>query len=56
MKKVKLAAACHVDKKEREAGEIVELPDELAEHFGEVINGTPVVEPTEPTEPAKKPK
>jgi hypothetical protein len=53
MKKVKLAAACYVDKKEREAGEIVELPDELAEHFGEVVPDEPVVEPTEPT---KKPK
>jgi hypothetical protein len=48
MKKVKLAAACHVDKKEREAGEIVELPNELAEHFGEVINDAPVAEPAEP--------
>lgn len=37
MPKVKLAAKCHVDKKVREAGEIVELPDEIAPHFGEVI-------------------
>jgi hypothetical protein len=48
MKKVKLAATCHVNKEIRQAGEIVELPNELAEHFGEVINDAPVAEPAEP--------
>ena len=56
--KVKLAADCYVDKVVCKAGDIVDLPEEIAEHFGEVI--PEVVEEnstdgtTETEKPAKK--
>lgn len=39
MVKVKLKARCMVDKKDREANEIVDLPESIAADFGEVVGG-----------------
>lgn len=39
--KVKLAADCYVDKEIRKAGEIVDLPEEIAKDFGEVQEEKP---------------
>jgi hypothetical protein len=35
--KVELAARCHVDGREREAGEVVEVDAEIAKFFGKVV-------------------
>ena len=51
MTKVKLYGDCHVEGEVRKQGEVVEMPDEIAADFGELVDKPK--ETAEPKEPKK---